>query len=192
MRGCHPLSGFAVRHSRVHPLASPHTSLSRQTGASVAALPLAPAAECQYRSAARPQRARSVTSMTAPIAGSIPCAAFRVPRRPCSLSACGWMRAAGGRDGQLGWHLGIATPIDVPAETRGGSDDRHWPRSSADQDSDLLLLIDVVPPARSDRRMMAVTMRTRIRQQERGGLLPNPALQAVDHLGRSAPSVARR
>jgi hypothetical protein len=60
------------------------------------------------------------------------------------------------------------------------------------QFGDLLPLIDDVQPVREGRGMMAAIVQTKNRQQERGGLLPNTALQAGDHLGRFAPSVARR
>jgi hypothetical protein len=63
---------------------------------------------------------------------------------------------------------------------------------TAGQLDHLLSLIDDVQPVRGGRGMMPAIVRTKNRQQERGGLLPNPALQADDHLGRVAPSVARR
>ena len=57
---------------------------------------------------------------------------------------------------------------------------------------DHLPLIDDVQPVRDGRGMMTAIVRTENRQQERGCLLPNTALQADDHLGRVTPSVARR
>jgi hypothetical protein len=63
---------------------------------------------------------------------------------------------------------------------------------SVGQFDDLWPFINGVQPVRGGRGMMTAIVRTTIRQQERGGLLPNTALQADDHLGRVDPSVARR
>ena len=107
-----------------------------------------------------------------------------------SLSRCGWMPAAETRR-PIGWRFRDRPSSTFPRK-RASRDDPIRLDRALTRINDFLLLIDVVPPACSGRGMMAVIVRTEIRQQERGGLLPNPALQAVDHLGRSAPSVARR
>ena len=103
---------------------------------------------------------------------------------------CGWGHAARGRR-STGWEVGIWTRSTFPRK-RASRDDRIELYRALTRRDDRLLLVDDVPPARSDRSMMAVIVRTEIRKQERGGLLPNKSLQPDEHLGRFAPAVVRR
>jgi hypothetical protein len=94
-----------------------------------------------------------------------------------------WLVRAGGEN---------LSPLGDAAEALAAVEAVRLSVGTVGQFDDLLPMIDDVQPVRDGRGMMATIVRTTIRQQERGGRLPNTALQADDHLARCAPSVARR